>query len=123
MLPTLKTGDRIAVDSECIDADQINRDTLVLIALHKRKHPLVKRIVAMPGDQVEIQQRELKVADLTYALRASEDSLLKKQLQHYQFVIPQNSYIALGDNPLASLDSYTLGLITQRQIMGCVRLP
>ncbi|WP_395377229.1 signal peptidase I [Marinicella sp. W31] len=123
MLPTLKSGDRIAVDSTCLDTDQIQSGALILIQLHNREHPLVKRVVAVPGDLVEVQSRQLKIGDVSHVLRTTEDGLLKKQLQHYGFVIPKNSYIALGDNHKASLDSSALGLISKRQITGCVVTP
>ncbi len=107
MQPTLQPGDQVVVDSECPEQHAIAMNDLVAIQFRRQKTPVVKRVVALPGSQFDIEVNE-------------HNTLLVKQLKRYQSIIPKKHYIVNGDNQTVSQDSNQYGMVSQQQIIGCV---
>jgi conjugative transfer signal peptidase TraF len=86
--------------------------------------PVVKQIVALPGDRVEIEQSELKVNGHPVpntALLARDT--LGRPLPHVpvgEHRLGKDEYFVLGRASPRSWDSRYFGVVSLRQIHGCV---
>lgn len=120
MQPTFKSGDIAWIDTSYFKEQQLERGMLVAIQLKTKKIPLLKRVVAVAGDKVSIQNGQIEAGGRSYAIPNRGAFILTKQLARYDNQVPASHFIALGDNPEASLDSASLGLLSQNQLMGYV---
>jgi signal peptidase I len=119
MSPALMPGDTVIVSNDL--NRPIDRDELVAISFRHRKAPLVKRVVAIPGDRVEVKNNLLLVNNKELqALDPEKWGPTLKQLAHYGSVIPERTLFILGDNPENSRDSRRLGLIPTERVVGRV---
>ena len=121
MEPTLKHGDFVRVEPGYFSGRTLERGALIAIKLKTRPGPFVKRIVAIAGDEVLVRDGGIVVDGQSYNLPEGGASILVKQLFRYGNHVPEGHFIALGDNPSASLDSAVFGILSQRQIMGRVQ--
>ena len=102
MLPNIQVGD---IMISCgFDAKNINRYDVVIFK--KEGHLfdfVVKRVIGLPGDKIEIKNGELYIND-SYV---QEDYILNKMtsLDDNVYIVPNDSYFLLGDNRDDSLDS------------------
>lgn len=123
----------VRVDGESMVDTLDNGDILILNKMNKRyerfdivvikygKSKLVKRIIGLPGENIEYKDNELyingkKIEDVVVA-RTSNFSL--EELYDMK-EIKQGYYFVMGDNRLRSLDSryYEVGLIKESDIIG-----
>ena len=76
---------------------------------------LVKRVVGLPGDIIEIEQGQVirngETLNEAYVVNADRHSVDAVE-------VPPNSYYLLGDNRRASTDSRTWGFIHEEDIIG-----
>lgn len=82
----------------------------------------IKRIIGLPGEKIKIQGGRVFINDRLLEekyLPAGDFSSPGKSLREGQdVVIPQNSYIALGDNRRYSSDSRDWGFVPKENIIG-----
>ena len=153
MKPTILEGDRILVNKMAYDI----RVPFTLISLFKRADPLrgdiivfdsklagkrlVKRVIGLPGDRVELRNNRLYINEeqLNYTATASpvSDQFVDKKedlfgVNHLvrvrnkasymanfsPIVVPDNSYLVLGDNRDNSTDSRVIGFVPRNEIVG-----
>ena len=75
----------------------------------------IKRLVALPGDAVEIKEGQLFVNDLP----VDEPYVAHKSLETMpRFVLGEGQYFVCGDNRANSNDSRSVGPITRDMIVG-----
>ena len=85
---------------------------------------LIKRVIGLPGDEVEYKNNTLYVNDEI----VEEDFLDGHQTENFSLVsmgyetIPEGKYLVLGDNRENSLDSRSFGLIDEEDILGKVSI-
>ena len=127
----------VKVDGESMVSTLNNNDILILNKLDKKyerfdivvinynKSKLVKRIIGLPGENIEYIENELyingkKIEDKTTA-RTGNFTL--KELYDID-VIPDGYYFVMGDNRTNSLDSrdYRVGLINKKDIVGTTKI-
>lgn len=113
MFPTLKDHDIILLKK--YDKKYKYGDIVILNYLDSK---LVKRIIGVPGDLIEVIDGTLyinqkKIND-PYSHLTSDFSL--KQLGYDK--IPSDYYFVMGDNRAASSDSRMIGLIKKSDILG-----
>ena len=83
----------------------------------------MKRIVGMPGETIEIRNREVfvngKKIDEAYVqfLRPSTDGTFPG-ISMFPTIIPPEAYFLLGDNRDNSADSRFIGPVQRRQFLG-----
>jgi len=158
MLPTIVQGDRIYVDKLAYDlnlpfthvslahiADPQRGDIIVFDSKRSDKR-LVKRVVALPGDSVEMRNKQLfingraigysnprtimnqslpyvevqeKLFDEPHTIRVL--AMATRRDNFKTIVIPDGYYFALGDNRDNSADSRVIGLIPRKEIIGRAR--
>ncbi len=151
MLPTLVDGDKVWVNKLAYDvkvpftdvtlaklSDPTRGDIVIIDSAQARKR-LVKRIVGVPGDRIEIQNNALIIngvsADYEVLSRDGgamiiEEALPERnhQVRLTQFpgssrsygpvVVPEDRYFVLGDNRNSSADSRVYSFIPREEIMG-----
>ena len=90
---------------------------------------MVKRVIAIAGDSVEIGGGRLwlngRQLDEPYlaeprVLRARAFRLLLVQLARNDGVVPRGHLVVMGDNPRGSFDSANYGVVSLRQVVGKV---
>lgn len=116
MVPTLQIGDRIVVDSKIYP---VRYD---VISLQDPEHPndpreqLVKRIMAIESDVVEIEGGILYVnGEEQYSQHVTSNSL---QWRDIRLRIPEGHIFVLGDNRNESYDSLNFGSVPVENITG-----
>ncbi len=151
MKPTIVEGDRILVNKLAYDirvpftkqslvklADPMRGDIIIFDSEVSDKR-LVKRVVGVPGDMVELTDNKLiingKPLQYQTVLRSrmvkhQREDLLGiqhdiwvresgSQLSNFTAVrVPQGYYLVLGDNRDNSADSRVIGLIPRGEIIG-----
>lgn len=150
MLPTIVPGDQITIDKLAYDLKVpfINH-SLVRIAEPKRgdivvfesasaQMRMVKRVIGLPGDRVEMVNNKLRINGkaLSYQLtnkQANSINELLPQRPHAiqleqpegtvydsfsEVVVPKDQYLVLGDNRQNSADSRVHGFIPREEIIG-----
>ncbi len=152
MKPTILEGDRILVQKMAYDL----RVPFTHISLHKFADPqrgdiiafdseasdkrLVKRVVGVPGDTVELVDNILHINGqrLAYQDIRSSGHIITDRLEHLPgadhiirvhkegsflssfrpVTVPTGYYLAMGDNRDNSADSRVIGLIPRNEIVG-----
>lgn len=113
MYPTLR-------DKEILLLKKFERsfDFYDIVVLEYQDKKIIKRIIGMPGDHVQIldgklyiNQKEVKdsFSSITYDFNIEDLGYLK---------IPNDMYLVLGDNRTVSSDSRSIGLISKENIIG-----
>ena len=152
MKPTILEGDRILVNKLAYDL----RVPLTHISIHKFANPergdivvfdskaadtrLVKRVIGLPGDIVEMTDNRLKIngvearyshveyaADAIFATESYGSMVHRIELapagvgplsSFGPVQVPENHYLVLGDNRDNSADSRVRGFIPREEIVG-----
>lgn len=79
----------------------------------------IKRVVAGPGDVVDIRKDSLFVNGSAEAFDALEGSTKKeKGTVFYPYTVSPGNYFILGDNREISVDSRYFGEVTRREVKG-----
>lgn len=79
----------------------------------------IKRVVAVGGDTVDIQNGELLINgvpendDWAFGETECQDGIME-----YPFTVPEGKYFVVGDNRPGSIDSRTFGAIAASQTRG-----
>lgn len=114
MYPSINDGQNLIRQSHFYDVDRFD---VVVIKANSEHRALIKRVIGMPGDTVQIREGELFIngkyvkQDFTYMIQSFDVN---------EFVVPTDKYYVLGDNRPNSMDSRVFGLIDQRDLMGVV---
>lgn len=97
-------------------------DVIVFKAPPNYRDEYIKRIMAVPGDKVEIINNQLFVNE-----QAVNDSFLPEGTvtspgqfltEDKSVIVPENSYFVMGDNRSHSLDSRSFGFVPREKITG-----
>ena len=129
MVPTLQDGDRLLVLSSLLYDDYAYGDIVVLRKSEFLEEPIVKRVIATEGQQVDINFETGTVYVDGEALDESQFGLengitveTNAPLEHTSFpaTVPEGHIFVLGDNRLVSEDSrYTeVGMVDVRKVLG-----
>ncbi len=128
MVPTLQVDDRLIIDKVSYHFKQPQRGDIVVFMppdeasavctgprTQRSKDAYIKRVIGLPGEKIEVKQ----------GLVFINDSPLKEtyldSVPEYQYgprVVPQGSYLVLGDNRNNSCDSHYWGFVPRENIIG-----
>ncbi len=129
MVPTLQVDDRLIVDKVSYRFKDPQRGDIVVFmppdeasvvctgpnAASTSKDAYIKRIIALPGETVEVKEGRVFVNG-----QALQEDYLQ-EVPEYQYgprVVPANSYLVLGDNRNNSCDSHYWGFVPRENIIG-----
>ncbi len=104
MEPSFYDGQRLVVNKAVYIFGEPERgDVVIFRAPNGQNEDFIKRVIAIPGDTVEVKNRAVYVNDVKldepYIKNPPSYTLAKKE-------IPKNSYFVLGDNRDHSNDSH-----------------
>lgn len=116
MDPTIKIGDHILV-SRIYNFNNIKRGDIIVFYSNELHQKLVKRLIGLPGDTVEIKE------DHTVWInnkKLDEPYVKNNGGKIGAYKVPENQYFFLGDNRADSLDSryWTNSFISSNDIQG-----
>lgn len=123
MEKTFFSNDRVIVSRALVFFNKISQSDIVVCRINESGNTLsiIKRIIAVSGDSIQIQNGKVFV----------NDKLIEEPYVYYtdgtdmdKMVVPENEYFVMGDNRQLSYDSrYTyIGTIPKNKIIGKVIL-
>lgn len=141
MEPTLYAGDRVAVDKRAhgfrvpfttlriTHGEPVKRGEIVIFDSPRDGKRLIKRIVAVGGDEVIVLNGRLFIngdpmaVDATGLTEQFGQRIARLNLEHgggpdYRRVIPAGKLLAVGDHRGNSLDGRMFGLIDEDDVYG-----
>ena len=141
MEPTLRAGDRVLVDKRAhglrvpfttariLDGEPVQRGEVVIFDSPHDGKRLIKRIVAVGGDEVVIRNGHLFINGRSLAAvaesqveifgsRAARLNLRDGGGPDYRRVIPTGKLLAVGDHRGNSFDGRMFGLIDENDVYG-----
>jgi len=116
MAPTLEEGDRILVRKDAYrDSDPTRNELVAFLNPANRQQTWVKRVVGLPGDEVEIRggQVFLNGEPFEEATRVQKDDK-----DFAPVTVPENHCFLLGDNRVTSRDSRHIGSVPIIALVG-----
>lgn len=125
MSNTLQVNDRVIIN---IFDKEYQRGDVIIHATDKKGVVYVKRIVALPGEKVEIMQQQDGATHIFINDKMLNEPYIKdvygspklSSMPHTSMVVPDDSYYVVGDNRGNSFDSRYYGAIHRDLIKGKV---
>ena len=147
MQPTIEIGDRIYVnkmaydlqipftDISLVKVKTPSRGDIVVFKNPRNNINMVKRLIGLPGDQIEIMDGYVRVNgqelsgssyldELSYTERTGEvEYTIKRQtyrrlLGKHNTIVPEGHYFMMGDNRDNSSDSRVWGVVPHKNLLG-----
>lgn len=113
MQPTLNDGDRVFVVPYRGNTTPSRDDVVVLKGVPGTPEMLIKRVVAISGDRVRVQNGEIIVND-----RYHHQSTNRFAREPVTSLVPDDHVFVMGDNEAHSFDSRTFGAVPESSIVG-----
>lgn len=110
MYPTL-AGEEIMLLNKL---GNIDRFDIVVIELEEEDDELIKRVVALPGETIEIKNNAIYINDK----KLDDPYGLGETYSIDKVTLGEDEYYCLGDNRIISLDSRVFGKIKRNEIKG-----
>lgn len=116
MHPTIKKGDHIFV-TRVYNTEKLKRGDIVLFNSKELDMLLVKRLIGMPGDKIEIKEGGVLYIN---GVKTDEPYVVRKDNKTASFTVSDNSFLFLGDNRIDSFDSryWKMPYISKKDIVG-----
>ncbi len=120
MRPRLRDQERVLISKLALRQGNLRRfDIVVLFKPDEPDKSLIKRIIGMPGEVIEIRGGEVLVNDKPQKLTFGNDvSSARSPSDMKALLIPRGTYFVMGDNRAISLDSRLFGPVPQKYIYG-----
>jgi signal peptidase I len=115
MEPNLHTDQRIIIEKLSYRFDMPDRGDVVVIDIEDFDLPLIKRVVGLPGETIEIKDNHVFING---KLLQEEYLPIMRQQNYGPFLIPEDHIFVMGDNRNVSNDSRFFGPIHEDQILG-----
>ena len=122
MFPTFEVGDQLLVDKIThVQRPYSRRDVVVFnpsqtyIDLTGNQEALIKRVVAVAGDTVEVKNHRLFVNGV------EQDEPFTNEQPDYELsprTVPAGMLLVLGDNRNHSFDSHVWGFLPEKNVIG-----
>ena len=132
--PLIKDGEIIEVLFGYYNCNPIQRNDIVLYFYSGNKNPIIKIIKGIPGDKFSLKKTNkgwyilingeiLKNSqNQPYILDKRAYKVLSLYEKDYKGIIPEDTYLILGNLPQGSIDSSYFGLVGKKDILGKVRV-
>ena len=121
MTPLLRDQERILISKLAINRENLHRfDIVVLFKPDEPDKSLVKRIIGLPEEIIEIRGGDVLINDkaLKQPLNSNNPEAMKSPDDMKALLIPHGMFFVMGDNRRISLDSRLFGLVPQKYIFG-----
>jgi signal peptidase I len=118
MLPVLEDEDRLFINKLAYRVGEIHRgDVVVFLYPHDHEKSYIKRVVALPGDDLRIDHGTVYVNGRPvkegYVPRRFEDERSQPEM-----TVPPHEYFVMGDHRSVSYDSRDFGPVERDLIYG-----
>jgi signal peptidase I len=115
MLPTLQDGEFVLVNRLAYRLGEIQRGDIIVFHYPQRpEEELIKRVVGLPHDEIQISQGEVSInggrLEELYVAAAPDYS--------GTWTVPAGSLFVLGDNRNNSSDSHQWGMLPTENVIG-----
>lgn len=116
MFPTIKQGDRLLV-TKVYNPGNLKRGNIVVFKSEELGMTLVKRLIALPGDVVDIKDDGTVIIN---GQQIDEPYVIQQGYKSAHFDVPEGCYLFLGDNRRDSSDAryWEMPYIQGSAIMG-----
>lgn len=114
MTPTLEDGQYLIIHNFSYYFDQPHRGDIIVFHHPNSDLNLIKRVIGLPGDEIEITDGTVKVNSV-----ALEEPYIKAP-PTYQgtWTVPEENYFVLGDNRNSSSDSHSWQYLPAENVVG-----
>lgn len=118
MQPTLQSKERLVITKLFY---QPKAKDIIVVKSHALGKHIIKRIIALPGDTIDIHP---ETGDVIVNGEVLSEPYIKEKLRsigtvyQYPFEVPEGYVFVMGDNRNNSQDSRTLGVIAFEDIVG-----
>ena len=110
MYPTLKGNEIMLLNK----LGKIDRFDIVVLKIEEEDDNLIKRVIALPGESIEIKDNTIFIND-----KALSDKYgLGNTYSIDKVTLKDDEYYVLGDNRIISMDSRVFGPIKKEDIKG-----
>ena len=118
MLPVLEDQDRLFINKLAYRVGEIHRgDVVVFLYPHDHEKSYIKRVIALPGDDLRIDHGLVYVngkrVEEAYVPKRFEDDRSQPEM-----MVPQHEYFVMGDHRSISSDSRDFGPVDRGLIYG-----
>nr|WP_263384924.1 signal peptidase I [Granulicella arctica] len=118
MLPVLEDQDRLFINKIAYRVGSIAPgDVVVFLYPHDHSKSYIKRVIAVPGDDVRIDQGKVFVNGKQLHERYVPVRY-RDERSEAEMVIPKNEYFVMGDHRSISSDSRDFGPVDRELIYG-----
>lgn len=118
----LKDGDTILVNKMTYKIFSPSRNDVIVFRQEGQEHNYysVKRVVALPGETVQIMDGILYINDKPYEEINKVEKMITAGVAEEKITLEKGEYFVLGDNRNQSEDSRysSVGMITKKEIIG-----
>jgi signal peptidase I len=121
MQPNFYTGQRVMVNKLVYRFREPQRgDIIVFRSPNSQQGDLIKRIIGLPGESVEIKDGIVYIHEAGGQVQALDEPYVAEPARNdYKgSIIPENSYFVLGDNRNYSSDSRGGWVVPRQNIVG-----
>jgi signal peptidase I len=115
MLPTLQEGEYVIIDKLSYYLNEPERgDIIVLHFPNDRSRDFIKRVIGIPGDQIDISDGVVTINGVPL----SEPYINAEPSYDGTWQVPEGQYFVLGDNRNNSSDSHNWSFLPRDDIVG-----
>lgn len=126
MLPTLQIGDHILVNKFNYWFTDPQRDDIIVFKFPQDEgRDFIKRVVALPGEKVEVRGKQVYVNDkplrepfAVHMDRSIQENPISPRDNFSPVVVPPGQLFMMGDNRDYSMDSRFWGFLDKKKIKG-----
>ena len=116
MTPNILPSDYVLADKVSYHFRQPERgEVIILNSPQQSEKDLIKRIIGLPGDTVEIKDNQVFINDVSLNEPYINEPIKYDYAKH---LVPQDSYFVLGDNRNVSADSHSGWFLSKDNIIG-----
>lgn len=122
MSPTLESGEKVLVNRFVYRLFDPKQNDLIVFQPNgnEKSHYYVKRVIALPGDTVQIKEGKIYVNDVLFEDGADVENIENAMLAENEILVGEDEYFVLGDNRNNSEDSRyaSIGNVKKEYITG-----
>jgi signal peptidase I len=123
MVPTLEVWDRVLINKLAYDLEEPKRGDIVLFeSPDGAEEPLIKRVVGLPGETLELRDGVLfvdgKKVEESYLHRSPCVREMPKTCSFGPKPVPRGHVFMMGDNRTNSFDSRFFGPVPEENLIG-----
>ncbi len=92
----------------------------IYYSLEVTKKSYIKRVIALEGDHVKIENSNVYVNGILQNEEYLDDDVVTESDVFYDFIVPEGYFFAMGDNRTRSTDCRSIGCIPFEKLEGIV---